>query len=173
MSNKFIKYGKLYNLLKESIEWDKAAVYSLKLNSKTNFEIEGYKVGMMIENFPEDKIDLLRKGSILYNNYNSKTYFNFGFDINGETTQQYKTDYKILSKILGVVVKSLFKWIKENNPEVITIFADGDSERENKKKLSIYGSILQGNESQLKSMGYTFGGNMGSDFLTIRKYKSK
>lgn len=170
MSNKFIKYGKLYRILEESIDWNKAKSYSLKLNQRTEFQLDGINAGMMIEKFDERYKDKLRKGSILYNNFNPNTYFNFGFDIYGETNQQLKTDYRFLAKILGIVVKSLFEWIKQNNPEVITVFSDADNEREKKKKLSIYGSILQGNEDELRRMGYTFGGNMGSEFLTIKKY---
>jgi hypothetical protein len=173
MSNKWVKYSKLYGILKESINWEEAKSYPLKLNQKTNFDVDGYNVGMMIQNFTENEKYRLKKGSILYNNFNPKTYFNFGFDINGETVQQFKSDYKVLSKILGIVVKSLFNWIKENDPEIIYTFADGKTEREKKKKLAIYGSILQGNESTLKSMGYVFSGNMEGDSITIIKYGNR
>jgi hypothetical protein len=112
------------------------------------------------------------KLSILYNKFDTKTFYNFGFDIDGQTEQQYKTNYGILSKILGITVKSLFSWIRKNQPEIVTIFPSGTDDRENRKKLSIYGSILQGNEEELKSMGYTFDGNMGrTNYLIIKKIK--
>jgi hypothetical protein len=170
MSNKFIKYNKLYNILKESIEWENAEDLNLKTNTFSTFTIDGYKVEVIVENFPEDKKDFFPKNSIIYNNFNPKTYYNFGFSIEGQTTQQYVTNYKVLAKILGILVKSLFTWIKQNSPDVITIIPEGKNERENRKKLSIYGSILQGNEAELKSMGYMFDGIMGTKYLTIKKF---
>jgi hypothetical protein len=171
MSNKEIKYQRLYELLKESIDWEQSISIPLSLNRRVNREILGYDLGMMIQNYPSEFKGKLKKDSILYNDYNPKTYFNFGFDINNETTQQYRTDYKILSKILGIATKSLLNWIKNNNPDVVTVFADGLNDREERKKLSIYGSILQGNEQELKNMGYTYSGNMGSNLIVIQKYK--
>jgi hypothetical protein len=81
-----------------------------------------------------------------------------------------KTNYRVLSKILGVVVKSLFEWIKYNNPKIITVFASGNDSREERKKLSIYGSILQGNSKELKELGYVFGGNIGGNRIVIYRY---
>jgi hypothetical protein len=172
MSNKLFKYSKLYNILKESIDWENATEFPLVTNQFTDFDVDGYKVGMKIENFPNSERDFFPKDSILYNKFDTKTFYNFGFDIDGQTEQQYKTNYKILSKILGITVKSLFSWIRKNQPEIVTIFPSGIDDRENRKKLSIYGSILQGNESELKSMGYTFDGNMGrTNYLIIKKIK--
>lgn len=170
MSNKFIKYNKLYKILKESIDWENAEEISLTTNQFSDFEVDGYNVGMKIENFPESERNFFPQNSILYNEFNSKTFYNFGFDIDGKIEQQYKTNYRILSKILGIMVKSLFNWIKQNNPSVIVVFPSGKDDRENKKKLSIYGSILQGNKDELESMGYIFSGNMGrTQYLTIIK----
>jgi len=174
MSNKFIAYSKLYDILKESIDWKNAIEIPLTTNRFVDFDVEGFKVGMKIENFPESERDFFSKDSILYNNFNSKTFYNFGFDIEGRVEQQYKTNYRTLSKILGIITKSLFSWTKKNQPEVVTIFPAGNDERENKKKLSIYGSILQGNEEELKSMGYAFDGNMGrTNYLIIKKYDKR
>lgn len=166
-----MKYGKLYKILEESIDWSNAKTLPLELNKKTNFIVDGYPVAMMIEPFDLNYKHMLHVGSILYNDFNPNTYYNFGFDINDKTYQQYKTNYRILSKILGIVVKSLFNWIKNNNPEVVIIFADSQDIREKRKKLSIYGSILQGNENYLHTLGYSFDGNMGTEFLVIRKIK--
>jgi hypothetical protein len=85
---------------------------------------------------------------------NDDSNYNVGFDIEDNTIQTYKTDYKTLSKILGTVVKSTLTWIKQNKPEVITIMPEGKDESEFSKKLNIYASILQGNESLLNSIGY-------------------
>ena len=170
MSNKFIKYNKLYNILKESIEWENAKDIGLITNVFSKFIVDGYQVEAVIENFPQNMRDFFPKDSILYNNFNPNTYYNFGFSIDLQTTQQYVTNYKVLAKILGILTKSLFTWIKQNTSEVITIVPEGKNERENRKKLSIYGSILQGNEAELKNIGYTFDGIMGSKYLTIKKY---
>jgi hypothetical protein len=91
----------------------------------------------------------------LYNNFNHNKYYNLGFDVDEAQTQVAKTDYKTLSKILGIVVKSTLEWIKKNKPDVVTMIPEGGSDKEFEKKLSIYYSILYNNNDLLSSIGYT------------------
>ena len=165
------KYIKIYNLLKESIDWKNSPLIKIQTDIIKRVNIENLNIGILIQNFPKEYIDDLRVGSVLYNNYNPETYYNFGFEVDELTDQQYKTNYKTLSKILGIVTKSLFEWIKKNNPEVITIFSDAKSQKEINKKLSIFGSILQGNKDELKSIGYKFDGGYGGNRIVIIKYE--
>jgi hypothetical protein len=154
MSVRNIKYTTLYNVLKEAIDFENSPSLPLKLDQDTRFGVSGLDAGMKIERYPQDGKVMFRPNSILYNNFNPKTYYNVGFDIEDNTVQTYKTDYKTLSRILGTVVKSTLTWIKQNQPEVITIMPEGRNESEYSKKLNIYASILQGNESLLNSIGY-------------------
>lgn len=172
MSNKEFKYEKLYRILEESIDYENSDSIPLKLNQIVETTIEGYNIGMMIENYKPKDIYKFDKGSILYNNFNPKTYYNFGYDVNKSTVQQVQTDYRVLSKVLGVVIKSLIEWIKNNNPEIITLFADSKSDKERIKKLSIYGSILQSRKDELKRLGYVYSGNMGGNLIVIQKYNA-
>lgn len=156
MSTKILRYLTLYDHLKESIEFEKAQSVELSTGKRVQVNIEGKEVGIKVEGIlPRHLSQLFKKGSNLYNDYEMKgSYFNVGFDVEGVTKQVDKTNYKTLAKILGVVVKSLSEWLKEVQPEVVTIFADGDTSREKRKKLIIYTSILQGNPQIIK--GYTW-----------------
>lgn len=177
MSSRFIRLNRLYNILKESIDFENAQAVPIKTNTETRVNIEGLDVGIRIEQFPNEGYRVyLPPKTTLYKNFNPKTYYNLGFDISDLTTQTFKSDYKTLSKILGIIVKSTLNWIKQNKPEVLTIMPDADSDREFEKKLSIYASILNNNESLLNSMGYSwdkgriFGGKLG---LFIKKKSLK
>jgi hypothetical protein len=154
MSTRAIKYTTLYNTLKESIDFENSPSLPLKLDQDTRFNVGGLDVGMKVERYPQDGDVLFKYNSVLSNNFDPETYYNVGFDIEDNTIQTYKTDYKTLSKILGTVVKSTLTWIKQNKPEVLTIMPEGKDESEFSKKLNIYASILQGNESLLNSIGY-------------------
>ena len=79
MSNKFIKYNKLYNILKESIEWENAKDIGLITNVFSKFIVDGYQVEAVIENFPQNMRDFFPKDSILYNNFNPNTYYNIKY----------------------------------------------------------------------------------------------
>ena len=74
-----------------------------------------------------------RPKSILANNFNHNTYYNLGFDVDESTTQVTKTNYKTLSKILGIIVKSTLEWIKQNKPDVVTMIPEGGSDKEFEK----------------------------------------
>ena len=173
MSSRFIRLNRLYNILKESIDFENAQAVPIKTNTDTRVNIEGLDVGIRIEQFPNEEYKVyLPPNTILYKNFNPKTYYNLGFDINDLTTQTFKSDYKTLSKILGIIVKSTLNWIKQNKPDVLTILPEGGSDREFERKISIYASILNNNESLLNSMGYSwdkgkiFNGKLG---LFIKK----
>jgi hypothetical protein len=171
MSTRDIKYTTLYNTLKESINYENALSLPLKLNQDIRFDVEGLDVGMKIERFEEGGEVMFSPNSILYNKFNPKTYYNVGFDIEDNTVQTYKTNYKTLAKILGIVVKSTINWVKQNNPEVVTIIPAGKDQNESSKKLNIYASILQGNEAALDSIGYYWDKSrfMGKPGLYIAK----
>ena len=64
--------------------------------------------------------------------------------------------YKELAKPLSIVAKSLFVWIQQNNPSMITIFADSDNVEKKTKKINMYGSILYREQNTLNNMGYTW-----------------
>jgi len=156
MSSRFIRLNRLYNILKESIDFENAVSLPIKLNTETRFDIEGLDVGMRIEQFPEEGKVFFSPNTILYKNFNPKTYYNLGFDVENLTTQTFTSDYKTLSKILGVIVKSTLNWVKQNKPKVLTIAPDSSSDKEFEKKLSIYASILNNNEQLLNSIGYSW-----------------
>jgi hypothetical protein len=156
MSTRIIRLNRLYNILKESIDFENAQSLPIKTNTETRFDIEGLNVGIRIEQFPKEGKVYFPSNTILYKNFNPKTYYNLGFDVQDSTSQLIKTDYKTLSKILGIIVKSTLNWIKQNKPEVLTIMPDASSDREFEKKLSIYASILNNNESLLNSIGYSW-----------------
>jgi len=154
MSTYYTKYFTLYNQLKESIDFETAPSLPLRVNRDTRFEVDGINVGIMIQSYEEGAESMFSPGSILYQKYNPDTYFNIGFDIEESNTQIYKTDYRTLARILAIVVKSTLQWVKENKPEVLTIVPIGGSEKEARKKLHIYSSILQSKESILNNLGY-------------------
>jgi hypothetical protein len=168
-----IKYNTLYNQLAESIDFEKSTPISLKLNQDVRFKVKDLDVGVKIEKFDYDGKIMFQQGSILYNKFNPNTYYNIGFDIEDSTIQKYKTDYTTLANILGIVVKSTLEWIKQNSPDVVTVIPFGKNDIESKKKLSIYASILHGNESLLNSIGYYWDTSkfMGKSGLYIAKIK--
>jgi len=173
MSINKIKYNTLYNQLEESIDFEKSIPITLKLNQDVRFKVKDLDVGVKIEKFDHDGKIMFQQGTILYNKFNPNTYYNIGFDIEDSTIQKYKTDYNTLANILGIVVKSTLEWIKQNNPDVVTVIPFGKNVIEAKKKLSIYASILHGNESLLNSIGYYWDTSkfMGKPGLYIAKIK--
>jgi hypothetical protein len=168
-----IKYNTLYNQLAESIDFEKSTPITLKLDQDVRFKVKDLDVGVKVERFGHVGEIMFQRGSILYNKFNPNTYYNIGFDIEDSTIQKYKTDYTTLANILGIVVKSTLEWIKQNNPDVVTIIPAGKNDTESKKKLSIYASILHGNESLLNSIGYYWDNSklMGKSGLYIAKIK--
>lgn len=158
MSINKIKYNTLYNQLAESIDFENSTPITLKLDQDVRFKVKDLDVGVKVERFSYVSKIMFQRGSILYNKFNPNTYYNIGFDIEDSTIQKYKTNYTTLAttlaNILGIVVKSTLEWIKQNNPDVVTIMPAGKNDIESKKKLSIYASILHGNESLLNSIGY-------------------
>jgi len=154
MSTHIIKYTELYKKLEESIDFENAPSIPLKVNTISRTEIEGFDVGIQIERYTEEYKVYFRPKSILANNFNHNAYYNLGFDVDDSTTQVTKTNYKTLSKILGIIVKSTLEWIKQNKPDVVTMIPEGGSDKEFEKKLSIYYSILYNNKDLLSSIGY-------------------
>ena len=118
MSTRIIRLNRLYNILKESIDFENAPSLPIKTNAETRVNIEGLDVGVRIEQFPNEGKIYFQPNTILYKNFDPKTYYNLGFDVQDLTSQLIKTDYKTLSKILGIIVKSTLNWIKQNKPEV-------------------------------------------------------
>jgi hypothetical protein len=156
MSSKSLGHYKIYSKLKESIDFENATSIPLKINIRSVLEVEGLELGIMVEQFTDDNIGVFKEGTILYNEFDPKTYYNLGFDINESTNQTKKTNYKTLSKVLGIVVKSTLNWIKSKNPQVITIIPGGSNQKEFNSKLSIYASILENNKSYLDNIGYSW-----------------
>ena len=155
MSTHIIKYTKLYKKLEESIDFENAKAIPLTVDKVSRTNIEGLDVGIGLEKFPEGYEVYFRPNTILRNKFNTQGYYNLGFDIDESTTQVQKSDYKTLSRVLGVVVKSTLEWIKKNKPDVVTMIPEGGSDKEFEKKLSIYFSILYNNKDLLSSIGYT------------------
>jgi len=155
MSTRTLKHLQLYEQLAEAIDFENAPALPLKPGTVTQTNIQGLNLDIQIEHFPPDYIMYFRPGTILYNKFNDN-YYNIGFGIDEAGIQVQKTDYKVLASILGVVVKSTLRWIKENKPDVLTILPVGGTDREFSKKISIYASILQKNQNLLDSLGYTW-----------------
>jgi hypothetical protein len=155
MSTRTLKHLQLYEQLSEAIDFENAVALPLRVNVPTRTTIGGLDLGMQIERFPKTYKPYFRPGTTLYNNFNNN-YYNVGFDIDESTIQVQKTDYKALASVLGVVVKSTLRWIKENNPDVLTVMPTAGTPREFNKKLSIYAAILEKNQALLDNLGYTW-----------------
>jgi len=154
MSTKAFKYRQVYETLKESIDYQNADIVPLQVGEETTFEVEGMTVEIELALIPEESKVLFSAKSILYNEFEEGEYFNIGFSIEDSVTQKYKTNYRTLAKILGIVVKSTVLWIQQNNPKVVIIVPKGKDKSETEKKLNIYASILQANEPVLDQLGY-------------------
>lgn len=155
MSTRILKHLQLYEQLSEAIDFENAPALPLRVNTPTRTTIGGLDLGMQIEHFPEDYKPYFRAGTILYDRFNNN-YYNVGFDIDESNVQVEKTDYKALASVLGVVVKSTLKWVKENLPDVLTVMPTAGTSREFDKKLSIYAAILEKNQALLDNLGYTW-----------------
>lgn len=155
MSTRILKHLQLYSQLSEAIDFENAIALPLQVNTSTRTTIGGLDLGMRIERFPPDSKIYFKINTILYNKFNNN-YYNVGFDIDESNVQVQKTHYKTLASILGVVVKSSLRWIKENKPDVLTVIPEAGNTREFTKKLSIYASILATNQSLLDNLGYTW-----------------
>jgi hypothetical protein len=154
MSTRVILLEQISNLLGESIDIDKVNAVPLKLNNRTTFTYGEYEYGMLIQNIGEGNKHIFPNSFTLPPRMEG--YYNFGFDLEGKTTVQEPKSYKELAKPLSIVAKSLFVWIQQNNPSMITIFADSDNAEEKTKKINIYGSILYRERNTLNNMGYTW-----------------
>ena len=155
MSTRTLKHLQLYEQLSEAIDFENAVALPLRVNAPTRTTVGGLNLGMQIERFPKTYKPYFRPGTILYDKFNNN-YYNVGFDIDESNVQVQKTDYKALASVLGVVVKSTLRWIKENNPDVLTVMPTAGTSREFAKKLSIYAAILEKNQTLLDSLGYTW-----------------
>lgn len=155
MSTRTLKHLQLYEQLAEVIDFENAVALPLQVDNTTRTTINGLDLGMQIEHFTPEHRPYFKPGTILYNKFNDN-YYNVGFDIDESNVQVQKTDYKALASVLGVVVKSALRWIKENNPDVLTVMPAAGTPREFAKKLSIYAAILEKNQALLNSLGYTW-----------------
>lgn len=155
MSTRTLKHLQLYEQLSEAIDFENAVALPLRVNAPTRTTVGGLNLGMQIERFPKTYKPYFRPGTILYDKFNNN-YYNVGFDVDESNVQVQKTDYKALASVLGVVVKSTLRWIKENNPDVLTVMPTAGTSREFAKKLSIYAAILEKNQTLLDSLGYTW-----------------
>lgn len=155
MSTRTLKHLQLYEQLSEAIDFENAVALPLRVNAPTRTTVGGLNLGMQIERFPKTYKPYFRPGTILYDKFNNN-YYNVGFDIDESNVQVQKTDYKALASVLGVVVKSTLRWIKENNPDVLTVMPTAGTSREFAKKLSIYAAILEKNQDLLDNLGYTW-----------------
>ncbi len=155
MSTRTLKHLQLYEQLSEAIDFENAVALPLQVNAPTRTTVGGLNLGMQIERFPKTYKPYFRPGTILYDKFNNN-YYNIGFDVDESNVQVQKTDYKALASVLGVVVKSILRWIKENNPDVLTVMPTAGTSREFAKKLSIYAAILEKNQTLLDSLGYTW-----------------
>jgi hypothetical protein len=160
MSKNKTLYNKLYNKLYESIDWDKEKSFPLKINSETKIKIDDDRIlSILIEKFPPNGGEyVFGSGSKLNKDFSERgDYYNLGFAINGQGTQHTKSDYKVLSQVLRMVVSSTLDFIKAKKPNFIMIVTQGENNKELSKKLSIYASIMSNNEPLLNSLGYTWG----------------
>jgi len=155
MTTRTLKHLQLYDQLSEAIDFENAPALPLKPGVTTQIDIQGLNLDIQVEQYPPDYISYFRPGTILYNKFNDN-YYNIGFGIDEAGIQVQKTDYKVLAKILGVVVRSTLQWVKQNKPDVLTLLPVGGTDREFSKKLSIYASILQKNQNLLDNLGYTW-----------------
>ena len=154
MSTRIILLEQISNLLGESIDIDKVNAVPLKLNNRTTFTYGGYEYGMLIQNIGDGN------KNIFPNSFNLPTlmdgYYNFGFDVNGQTIARKRESYKEIAKPLSIVVKSLLNWMAINKPILVTAFPDGGNNEEKEKKVNIYGAILHRETPRINNMGYTW-----------------
>jgi hypothetical protein len=157
MSNLVLKKIKLEQIaakLTEGVDLENVQPLPLSLNQRTTFQYNGTTYGMMIEPHDNNSRDWLPKtvpsDEVLVG------YYNFGFDYEGFTQRQVKQSYKDLAQPLAVIVKSLIEWIRRNQPEMVTLYADGATPEERKKKLNLYVSLLNRESSLLNGLGYTW-----------------
>jgi hypothetical protein len=75
-----------------------------------------------------------------------------------------KQTYKELAKPLAIIVKSLINWIENNDFEFLLLFSDSENNDEKRKKISLWGAILNREKLKLKSLGYFW------DFFKSPKY---
>ena len=154
MSTRIILLEQISNLLGESIDIDKVDAIPLKLNSRVTFPHGGREYGMLLQNIGEGNKHIFPNSFNLPQRMDG--YYNFGFDVNGQTIVQKKESYKEIAKPLSIIVKSLLNWVKVNQPILVTVFPDGGNNEEKEKKVNIYGSILHRETSRINNMGYTW-----------------
>ena len=154
MSTRIILLEQISNLLGESVDIDKVNAVPLKLNNRNTFTYGEYEYGMLIQNIGEGNKHIFPNSFTLPSHMDG--YYNFGFDFEGKTTVQGSKSYKELATPLSIVVKSLFVWMEQNKPTLVTIFADSNEVMEKDKKLNLYGSILYRERNTLNNLGYTW-----------------
>lgn len=154
MSTRIITLEKISTLLGESIDIDSVEPVSLKLNSRVTFTYSGIEYGMIIQDVGSSNKHIFPSTFILP--HNMKGYYNFGFDVEGQTVAQNKKSYKEIAKPLSIIVKSLLEWMQVNKPIFVTVFPDGGNKEEKEKKVNLYGTILHRETSRINSMGYSW-----------------
>jgi hypothetical protein len=152
MSTRVILLERLSRILDEVIDIDKVDAIPLKLNSRITFIYGDFEYGMVIENIGSENKNIFPKSFTLPQDMEG--YYNFGFDMDGKTIIQEPKSYKEIAKPLAIISKSLIEWISKNNPILVNVFADHNSEDELIKKLNLYGGLLNREKSTLKNLGY-------------------
>lgn len=152
MSTRILLLEKISNMLDESIDIDKVKSIPLKLDDRVSFEHDGYEYGMMIQKIENENRSIFPKIFTLPKNLEG--YYNFGFDVNGLTAREETKSYKEIAKPLSIIIKSLLDWMQNNNPYLITVFADSKTTEEKVKKIGLYGTILHREKNRLESLGY-------------------
>lgn len=154
MSTRALLLNKLSTILNEVIDIDKVNSIPLKLNSRVSFDYGDYEYGIVIEKIKEKDKTIFPKSFSIPPNLEG--YYNFGFDLEGKTTVKEPKTYKEIAKPLAIISKSLIEWIPQNNPTLINIYADSNSEDEQTKKINLYGGLLNREKSKLENMGYSW-----------------
>lgn len=155
MSTTILLITRLNNLLTEAVDFAKVQPLPLKVGQETTFPSGDLEYGMRIEKFDSGSEDYLPRE--LRKVEDLEGFYNFGFDVGGDTQRKSTQDYKALGTPLAKIVASLLQWIKVNNPQVVTFIPDGSSQQEKDKKTSLYLALLVREESLLNSLGYTKG----------------
>jgi hypothetical protein len=120
---------------------------------ETIFDFDGKEFGMKIEPYTQSTKNYL---PIPTNHSDLQGYYNFGFDLGGFTQRQKKQQYKDLAKPLAIILKSFISWIKDTQPQYVTVYPDGKDLEEKTKKLNLYTALLNREESTIKALGYTW-----------------
>lgn len=151
---KKVKLEQIAVLLTEGVDLQGIQPVQLAIGRKVEFEYEGKTFGMMVQPYTTDTREWLP--TTIPPDQDLKGYYNFGFDFEGFTQREKKQSYKELAKPLAIIVKSFMAWLKQKRPKMVTLYADGATAEERKKKLNLYVALLNREASTLGSLGFTW-----------------